>query len=86
VGCAPANALYGWKKKKGLEKNIFQLTAASVFSYLLGNSADFLLYGPLSIAPWAFPACATAEAVRSYAARLEGIRPLTADHPLTRFL
>jgi tetrahydromethanopterin S-methyltransferase subunit H len=86
VGCAPANALYSWKKKKSLTQNIFEVAAAAVFSYLLGCEADFLLYGPLSIAPWAFPACATTEAVRTYAARLDGIRPLNANHPLNLFL
>lgn len=86
VGCAPANALYSWKRKKGLSKDFFRTTAAAVFSYLLSNGADYLLFGPIGSAPWVFPPCAVTEVLRTYAARLDGIRPLKAEHPLTRFV
>ncbi len=81
VGCAPSNALYSWRRAKGLEAPAFQ-AAGAIFSYLLSKGADFLFYGPIANAPWVFPACAVADAVRAYAAKLDGVRPQVAEHPL----
>lgn len=82
AGCAPSNALYSWRRSKGLGAPVFQAAAGSIFSYLLSKGADFLFYGPMANAPWVFPACAVADAVRAYAARLEGVRLQVAEHPL----
>ncbi len=86
VGCAPSNALYNWKRSKGLGTPAFEAAAGAGFSYLLKSGADFLFYGPIANAHWALPACAAADAVRTYAARLDGVRPKSSEHPLMRFL
>ncbi|QGP91352.1 Methylcorrinoid:tetrahydrofolate methyltransferase [Neomoorella glycerini] len=87
VDCAPANALYTWKRARGLTTPAFEAAAAgAIFSYLISHGADFIFYGPVGNATWAFPARATADAIRTYAARLQGVRPLVPDPPLNRFL
>lgn len=86
VGCAPANAIYTWKNSKGLTSPSFQGVAGGVFSYLIARGADFIFYGPIGIAPWAFPACAVSEAICSYEKRLERIRPKTPDNPLNKYI
>ena len=86
VGCAPANAIYTWKRSKGITSPAFESIAGGIFSYLIARGADFIFYGPIGIANWAFPACAISEAVCSYEKRLEGIRPKTADNPLNKYI
>jgi tetrahydromethanopterin S-methyltransferase subunit H len=86
VGCAPANAIYTWKNSKGLTSPSFQGVAGGVFSYLIARGVDFIFYGPIGIAPWAFPACAVSEAICSYEKRLERIRPKTPDNPLNKYI
>jgi tetrahydromethanopterin S-methyltransferase subunit H len=86
VGCAPANAIYTWKNSKGLTSPSFQGVAGGVFSYLIARGVDFIFYGPIGIAPWAFPACAVSEAICSYEQRLERIRPKTPDNPLNKYI
>jgi tetrahydromethanopterin S-methyltransferase subunit H len=86
VGCAPSNSLYSWKRARGLARPAFEAASGAIFSYLMSFGANFLFYGPIGSASWVFPACAAADAVRSYAARLEGVRPSSPEHPLNRFL
>lgn len=86
VGCAPANALYTWKRARGLATPAFEAAAGAIFSYLISHGADFIFYGPVGNATWAFPAGAAADAIRTYAARLQGVRPRIPDPPLNRFL
>jgi tetrahydromethanopterin S-methyltransferase subunit H len=86
VGCAPANAIYTWKNSKGLASPSFQAVAGGVFSYLIAKGTDFIFYGPIGIAPWAFPACAVSEAVCSYEKRLKGTRPKTPENPLNKYI
>jgi tetrahydromethanopterin S-methyltransferase subunit H len=86
VGCAPANAIYTWKNSKGLTSPSFQGVAGGVFSYLIARGVDFIFYGPIGIAPWAFPACAVSEAICSYEKRLERIRPKTPDKPVNKYI
>lgn len=86
VGCAPANTIYTWKNSKGLTSPSFQGVAGGVFSYLIARGVDFIFYGPIGIAPWAFPACAVSEAICSYEKRLERIRPKTPDNPLNKYI
>jgi len=84
AGCAPANALFIWEKNKKHDQTTFQAAAAAVFSLLRCAGADFILYGPMRFAAWAYPACAAADGLIAYGGRFEGIRPATKEHPLYR--
>lgn len=83
-GCAPSNALYSWKRKARLETPVFETAGAAILSRTIYSGADFVLYGPLSNAAWAYPAVAVAASILAYDARLEKRRPRDEGHPLYR--
>ena len=83
-GCAPSNALYSWRKKARLETPVFEAAGAAVLCKPAYAGADFLFYGPLSNANWAYPAVAVAASLVAYDARLERRRPKEEGHPLYR--
>lgn len=84
TGCAPANAVTGWKRVK---KGEFGPTAYNV---CLGGSAivtqmagaNFVLHGPIEFAEAAFSACAMTDAIIAYAAKRLGTTTKTQNHPL----
>lgn len=82
AGCAPSNALLQWEKMRSQGASAFQAAAASVFATLQLMGADFLFYGPVRFAPWAYPACAATDALLAYGGRLHGTRPAGREHPL----
>jgi tetrahydromethanopterin S-methyltransferase subunit H len=85
AGCAPANALFSWQRThKDTLKNSSQTVAAgaAVYASTTYFGADFVLYGPMRCAEWAYPACAVADTLMSYGNRLSGIRPKNKSHPL----
>jgi tetrahydromethanopterin S-methyltransferase subunit H len=64
AGCASANGTYMWKEPKemwGREGFIGLDAATHAISSVLWS--DFLFYGPISGAPWVFPAVASANAI-----------------------
>lgn len=87
-GCAPANALYTWRQGTGRQwdENAYRAVAASVMSTLVASGANFIFYGSLALAPWLYPAVATADALNAYAGRFTGQRPKTTEHPLHKML
>ncbi len=86
AGCAPANAIYTWKRRVGWETPAFEACVASVYTNLIAHGADFVFYGPIGIARWAYPACAVADGLRTYAGRLAGVRPKAVENPLRKVL
>jgi tetrahydromethanopterin S-methyltransferase subunit H len=82
AGCAPSNALYTWEKLRAQGSPVFEAAAASVFAAAQLQGSNFLFYGPIRNAPWAFAAAATVDAVMAYAGRFTGVRPSTDNHPL----
>ncbi len=82
VGCAPANALYDWKKVKEFGKKAFYASAAIVLGTIRWFGADFCLYGPIENASWVYPALASVDGLIAYGARLQGKRPISKEHPL----
>jgi tetrahydromethanopterin S-methyltransferase subunit H len=46
------------------------------------QGADFILYGPIKSASWVYPTVATMDALVAYGGRLNGVRPVTKEHPL----
>jgi tetrahydromethanopterin S-methyltransferase subunit H len=84
TGCAPANAVTGWKRVK---KGEF---GPAAYSVCLGGSvvvtqmsgANFVLHGPVEFAEAAFPACAMTDAIIAYAAKRLGTTIKTPNHPL----
>jgi tetrahydromethanopterin S-methyltransferase subunit H len=83
-GCAPSNALYSWRRKARLESPVFEAAGAAILCRSVYAGADFLFYGPLSNASWAYPAVAVASSLVAYDARLERRRPKDEGHPLYR--
>jgi tetrahydromethanopterin S-methyltransferase subunit H len=82
VGTAPANALYSWEAMRKKGKEAFQAAGSVVFAMPVFMGADFIFYGPMSNAPWVYPAVAAADAMIAYAARTRKISPSTEQHPL----
>ena len=85
AGCAPANALFSWlrrNKDRLPEKTQTSAVGASVYSSVIYSGADFVLYGPINQAEWAYPACAAADALTSYGGRLYGTRAKEKTHPI----
>ncbi len=80
-GCAPANALYTWKRARAKGSPAFEASGSSVFVLPISWGADFILYGPIAGAPWVYPACATMDAMVAYGGQTVGIRPAK-EHPL----
>jgi len=56
-GCAPANALYTWLRKRKFQTPEFQACGAAVLALPLFAGADFLFYGPMENASWVYPFC-----------------------------
>lgn len=88
AGCAPANALYTWRRNRGAgwDEYAYRSVAAAIMTVLVASGADFIFYGSLALAPWLFPAVATANALSGYGGRFTGHRPKIPDHPLSRML
>jgi tetrahydromethanopterin S-methyltransferase subunit H len=82
AGCAPSNALYTWEKLRAQGQPVFEAAAAAVFATTQLQGANFIFYGPIRNAPWAFAAAATADAMMAYCGRFTGVRPATQNHPL----
>jgi tetrahydromethanopterin S-methyltransferase subunit H len=82
AGCAPANALFLWKKKRNQGTEAFQAAASAILAMTQLHGADFILYGPMRFAPWVYPACAAIDAMVAYLGRFTGVRPATKQHPL----
>lgn len=83
-GCAPSNALYSWKRKTELKTPVFEAAGAAILARTIYSGADFILYGPLANAGWAYPAVAVAASLLAYDGRLEKRRPRDPGHPLYR--
>lgn len=82
AGCAPANALYQWNKMRTRGSPAFEAAASAVCALPQTYGANFLFYGSLANAPWAYSACATVDAMMAYGAKLDGMRPRSRTHPL----
>jgi tetrahydromethanopterin S-methyltransferase subunit H len=83
-GCAPSNALYSWRKKVKLDSSLFEVAGAAILCRPVYAGADFLFYGSLSNASWAYAAAAMASSLVAYETRLERRRPKKDSHPLYR--
>ncbi|MDD2556072.1 MAG: hypothetical protein PHX16_07010 [Syntrophaceticus sp.] len=81
-GCAPANALYTWLRKKRFQTPELQACGAAVLALPLFAGADFLFYGPIENASWVYPSVGVMDAMISYQAKLNGIKPAVPNHPL----
>ena len=60
----------------------FQAATSAVFSMPRIMGADFLLYGSLQNASWAYAAVATMDGLIAYGGRFTGVSVMTKEHPL----
>lgn len=84
AGCAPMNAFHAWRRAARVRPPAADAAAGAALCLPIYVGADFLFYGPVGNAPWAYPVCAAASAVMAYAGRNVGTRPATRQHPLFR--
>lgn len=84
TGCAPANAIYLWNKLRAKGAPAFEAAASVVFTLPQSLGANFVFYGPMRNAPWAYPAAAAMDAMIAHTGRLNKVRPVTQAHPLYR--
>ncbi|MBC3798519.1 [methyl-Co(III) glycine betaine-specific corrinoid protein]--tetrahydrofolate methyltransferase MtgA [Acetobacterium tundrae] len=83
-GCASSNALYLWKKMREKGTPYFEVAGSSVFTFPVCFGADFILYGPLSNAPWVYQAVATTDGILAYCNKFTGTKLGTTNHPLMK--
>ncbi len=84
TGCAPANAIYLWNKMRAKGTPAFEAAASAVLTLPQSLGANFIFYGPIRNALWAFPAVAAMDAMIAHVERLNKRRPVTQLHPLYR--
>ncbi len=84
AGCAPANAIYLWHKLRAKGTPAFEAASSVVVTLPQSLGANFVFYGPMRNAPWAYPAAAAMDAMIAYVGRLNGVRPVVKSHPLYR--
>jgi tetrahydromethanopterin S-methyltransferase subunit H len=84
TGCAPANAIYLWHKLRAQGAPRFEAGASVVLALPTSVGANFVFYGPIRNAPWAFAACAAMDSMIAAGGRSLGIRPVSRTHPLYR--
>ena len=82
TGCAPANAIYLWNKMRAKGTPAFEAAASVVLTLPQTLGANFIFYGPIRNASWAFPAVAAMDAMVAHVGRLNKLRPVTQTHPL----
>jgi tetrahydromethanopterin S-methyltransferase subunit H len=80
-GCAPANAIYQWKKIAERGSPAFETAATLVCGLPLSYGGDFIFYGLTKNASWIYPAIAGLDAMLAYGAWNLGVR-VDQDHPL----
>lgn len=84
AGCAPSNSFHMWDRMRKKGTPSFEAAGSAMCTLPQMMGADFIIYGPIAYARWAYPACATADAMIAYAARNYGVRPRVKTHPLYR--
>jgi tetrahydromethanopterin S-methyltransferase subunit H len=83
-GCAPSNALYQWERLRQKGTPVFEAASSVTFTLPIAFGGDFIFYGPIRNAPWAYSACAAMDAMIAFAGRNHGIKPVNHEHPLYR--
>ena len=81
-GCASANALYLCDFLREGGRPIFEAGSAAVFTLPQSFGADYVFYGPIRNAPWAYAACGMMDAMLAYNSRNLGYRLACDTHPL----
>jgi tetrahydromethanopterin S-methyltransferase subunit H len=85
-GCASANALYTCEFLKESGPPVFEAGSATVFTLPMSFGADFVFYGPIRNASWAYAACGMMDAMLAYNSRNLGYRLACDVHPLHRIV
>jgi len=85
VGCAPCNAAYKLLVEGKLSLEETRAVNCSLLTMMVLEDADFLIYGPVKAAKYAFNACATAEAIKIYSMDIEK-RKLEKRHAIYTYL
>jgi tetrahydromethanopterin S-methyltransferase subunit H len=82
TGTAPHNAIGNWSGLSTKHGTDFKPAATAVLNALpVGWGADFVIYGPLSLAPVVFPAVAMVDVILSQSLLEQGVIPDT-NHPM----
>lgn len=84
TGSAPANAMYLWNKLRAKGTPFFEAASSVVLTLPQTLGANFVFYGPMRNAPWAYPAAAAMDAMVAHVGRLNKVRPVSEVHPLYR--
>lgn len=83
-GCAPTNALFNLQKANeylNAEKEARLAAAVAIYSSIIYQGADWLFYGAIRNAKWAYPAVATANSLMASGAMLNGTKLNCDTHP-----
>jgi len=85
-GCASANALYTCDFLRQGGKPIFEAGASAVLTLPQSFGADYVFYGPMRNAPWAYAAVGMMDAMLAYNSRNLGYRMACDSHPLRQIV
>ncbi len=85
-GIAPCGVVSSWAKNKKFSSEIKSALLGSSISASQIVGADFIIYGSIRKAPYVFPVCAMMDIMITYVARMYGIRPLTKNHPIYKYV
>lgn len=81
AGCGAHNAIESWKALKKKKDKLLTLVCSSIVNGLpIAIGADFVLYGPINVAEYMFPAVSLIDASYGQVMMEEGKRP-DANHP-----
>lgn len=81
-GCASANALYQCDFLREGGRPVFEAGSAAVLTLPQSFGADYVFYGPIRNARWAYAACGVMDAMLAYNSRNLGYRLACDTHPL----
>lgn len=82
AGCPPIGVVGRWRGRSEYCPSAIDSCRGAAAALVQSMGADFIIYGSLSKAPRIFPACALIDAMITYYARFQGVRPLTRSHPI----
>jgi tetrahydromethanopterin S-methyltransferase subunit H len=86
IGTSPHNAIGNWSGLSTKLGNDFKPAAAAVLNAIpVAWGADFVIYGPISLAPMAFPAVAMVDVLLSHSLLEQGKIP-DSNHPVFRIV
>ncbi len=86
TGIAPCGVIGYWRRARKEGTLFKRICSAGILGLVKAYGADFIIYGAIRKAPYVFPVVAVIDSAIAYNARVYGIRPLTRNHPIYKYI